>query len=130
MKTSSKIALALAGTLGFSAIASAQPGHWERGHPGPHGRAPERVVIVRDARHAPPPPPVRYVRVDDHRHFARYHRGDRLPVQYRGRGYVVNDWRAQHLSPPPRGHQWVRDGRDFALVAIATGVIASLVLSH
>lgn len=130
MKTSSKIALALALTMGVSAVASAQPRY---GNGPGNGRGPDRVVVVRDARHAPPP--VRYVRVDDHRrydnrHFVRYHRGDRLPTAYRGQRYVVNDYRAYHLSAPPRGHQWVKDGNDFALVAIATGVIASLILAR
>ena len=132
MKTSSKIALALAMTMGVTAVASAQP-RYGNGPGHNNGRGPDRVVVVRDAR--PAPPPVRYVRVDDHRrfdnrHFARYHRGDRLPVAYRGQGYVVNDYRAYHLSAPPRGHQWVKDGKDFALVAIATGVIASLILAR
>ncbi|MGA0569803.1 RcnB family protein [Variovorax sp. VNK109] len=131
MKTSSKIALALAMTMGVTAVASAQP-RYDHGH-GNNGRGPDRVVVVRDARHAPPP--VRYVRVDDHRrydnrHFVRYHRGDRMPAAYRGQRYVVNDYRAYHLSAPPRGHQWVKDGNDFALVAIATGVIASLILAR
>lgn len=133
MNTASKITLALAASMGLSAVATAQPRH-----------APpaERVVVVRpgEVRHAPPvryaPPPrhaapVRYVHVDERR-FARYHRGQRMPAAYRAPQYVVTDWRAHRLAAPPRGHQWVRDrdGRDFALVAIATGLIASVVLSR
>jgi len=41
---------------------------------------------------------------------------------------VVNDWRARHLSPPPRGYHWVQTGGDYVLVAIATGVILQLLL--
>lgn len=41
---------------------------------------------------------------------------------------VVNDWRARHLSPPPRGYHWVQTGGGFALVAIATGVFLQLLL--
>lgn len=59
-----------------------------------------------------------------------YHRGGRIPSEYRNRQYVVNDWRGHQLSAPPRGHQWVQVGADYALIAIATGVIAQLVLSH
>ena len=44
--------------------------------------------------------------------------------------YVINNYRAYHLSAPPRGHQWVQVGADYALIAIATGLIASIVLSH
>lgn len=57
-------------------------------------------------------------------------RGQRLSQEYRGNRYVVNDWRARHLSAPPRGHQWVRAGNDYVLAAIATGVIAQVLLSN
>ncbi len=59
-----------------------------------------------------------------------FRRGGHIPPQYRSRQYVVNDWRGHHLSAPPRGQQWVQVGADYALIAIATGVIASLVLSQ
>ena len=49
--------------------------------------------------------------------------------QYRSHHYVVNDWRGHHLSAPPRGYHWIQNGGDYLLVAIATGVIASMVLS-
>jgi Ni/Co efflux regulator RcnB len=42
----------------------------------------------------------------------------------------VNDWRGHHLSAPPRGHPWVQVGPDYVLAAIATGVIANLVLNQ
>jgi len=60
----------------------------------------------------------------------RWNRGDRLPQQYRDRQYIVNDWRGHHLSAPPRGYNWVQNGSDYLLVAIATGVIAQLLLNH
>jgi Ni/Co efflux regulator RcnB len=59
-----------------------------------------------------------------------FHRGGRIPAEYRSRQYVVNDWRGHRLSAPPRGQQWVQVGGDYVLVAIATGVILSLVLSQ
>lgn len=65
-----------------------------------------------------------------HGHDHHFHRGQRLPVAYRGQSYVVNDWRARHLHQPPRGHQWVQVGRDQMLVAIATGVIAQLIIGQ
>ena len=58
------------------------------------------------------------------------HRGGRLPSQYRNRQYVVNDWRGHRLSAPPRGYQWVQAGSDYVLVAAATGLIASILLSQ
>lgn len=59
----------------------------------------------------------------------QFHRGDRLPPQYRSqRG--MNDWQDRHLHAPAHGQQWVQVGADYALIAIATGVIAQLVLNR
>jgi Ni/Co efflux regulator RcnB len=59
-----------------------------------------------------------------------FYRGDRLPPQYRQRGYVVENWRGHNLSAPPRGYHWVQTGADYVLVAIATGIILQLMLNH
>jgi Ni/Co efflux regulator RcnB len=58
-----------------------------------------------------------------------FYRGGRLPDNYRGRQYVVDDWRGHHLNAPPRGYHWVQTGGDYVLAAIATGVIASVILN-
>lgn len=60
----------------------------------------------------------------------QYHRGDRLPAEYRHHNYVVNDWRGHGLSAPPRGYQWVQSGSDYLLIAVATGIIAQLLLNN
>ena len=57
-------------------------------------------------------------------------RGERLSQYYRGDNYVVTDWRSHRLYAPQRGYQWVQAGNDYALVAIATGIIASVLLNH
>jgi Ni/Co efflux regulator RcnB len=59
-----------------------------------------------------------------------FRRGDRLPVEYRHRQYVVDDWRGHNLSAPPRGYHWLQTGGDYVLVAIATGVILQLLLNN
>ena len=59
-----------------------------------------------------------------------YYRGDRLPAEYRHRNYVVDDWRSHNLRAPPSGYHWVQSGGDYLMVAIATGIIADLLLSH
>ena len=59
-----------------------------------------------------------------------FYKGGRLPIQYRSKQYVVDDWRGHHLSAPPRGYHWVQSGSDYLLVAIATGVILQLLLSN
>jgi len=65
----------------------------------------------------------------DSRHDVRPHRwarGERLPSQYRTRGYYV-DYRSHHLRAPPRGYQWVQRDNDYLLVALTSGLIASIV---
>jgi len=59
-----------------------------------------------------------------------FHRGDRLPPEYRNRQYVVNNWREHRLSAPPRGYQWVQTGGDYVLAAIGTGIILQLLLNN
>ena len=59
-----------------------------------------------------------------------YYRGGHLPMQYRSHQYVVDDWRGHRLSAPPRGYNWVQVGGDYVLVAIATGIIASILLNQ
>lgn len=76
---------------------------------------------------------VRQYHRDDRRGAGPRHdlrRGHRLGTEYRGSRYVVTDWRQRHLSAPPRGHHWVRAGNDYVLAAIATGLIAQVLLSN
>jgi Ni/Co efflux regulator RcnB len=61
---------------------------------------------------------------------AEWKRGGRVPTDYRGRNYVVNDYRAYHLNAPPRGYQWVGVGGDYVLAAIATGIIAQIIVGQ
>jgi Ni/Co efflux regulator RcnB len=57
-------------------------------------------------------------------------RGHAIPRQLRTHQYVVINPRQHRLSVPPRGHQWVQVGADYVLVAVATGIIASIILNH
>lgn len=59
-----------------------------------------------------------------------FRRGGYIPRDYRSRQYYITDYRAYHLSPPPRGHQWVQVGADYVLIAIATGLIANIILNN
>jgi Ni/Co efflux regulator RcnB len=61
-----------------------------------------------------------------------YRRGEYLPHQFRQRQYYVNDWNARRLYAPPQGYQWVQadDSGDYLLVAMATGLIANLILNQ
>jgi len=107
-----RLAAALAAGLTFGAsVASA--------HPHPHG-----YWVYKD-RHWPVyrevyvPPPGWMKR--------RWIVGERLPPPYYAPRYVIVDWRARHLPPPPRGYHWVRVDNDVVLAAIATGLIAEVI---
>ena len=64
------------------------------------------------------------------RHGTRWQRGGYLPYEYRGNSYHVNNWNAHPgLYAPPYGHQWVNVGSDYLLVALATGLIANLLVN-
>jgi Ni/Co efflux regulator RcnB len=59
-----------------------------------------------------------------------FYRGQRLPSYYRGKQYVVDDWRGHGLRSPPGGYHWVQTGGDYVLVAIGTGIILELLLNR
>ncbi|MCC6071400.1 RcnB family protein [Massilia sp. GCM10020059] len=66
----------------------------------------------------------------NHGSHYRVRRGEYLAHHYRGSRYVVSDWRGRRLYAPPRGYHWVQAGNDYALVALATGLIAQVLLSN
>lgn len=135
MKSKALVCAITLASLGFSSLSfaegydrrgrGAEPQRFEQqGHMHRDGRDfNARHVDRRNARHD------RYDRYADAR-GPRFHRGDRVPTEYRHQGHAMHNWRAQHLSAPARDQQWVQVGADYALIAIATGVIAQLVLNR
>ena len=125
-------AAVLAAMVGVTGVASAQrhdnnDRNDRRGGPD-YSRHDERRNDRNDYRHDD-----RRDARDDHRGAGprhNLHKGGRLPPEYRSHQYVVNDWRGHRLSAPPRGYHWVQTGSDYVLVAITTGVIASLLLAN
>lgn len=126
--------------IGFTTLASAQPrdprNDPRNGHRPPPPRVQPAPVYHGGPAHHPVP---RHHMPRDVRHVDRgpgvgpdhrFHRGDRMPAYYRSHYYVVNDWRNHRLQAPPRGYNWVQSGADYALVAIATGVIAQIILAQ
>ncbi|GAB3359643.1 RcnB family protein [Lysobacter tyrosinilyticus] len=67
----------------------------------------------------------------DHGEHRGWHKGEKIDVVYLQPRYYVEDYRVVHLAPPPPGHRWIRDpdGR-YILVAVATGIIADILLHH
>ena len=60
-----------------------------------------------------------------------YRRGERIEVVYVEPRYYVDDYHHYRLRQPPRGHRWIRtDDGKFILVAVATGIIADILLHH
>jgi len=53
---------------------------------------------------------------EERRGEPRYSVGDRVPERFLDR--EVSNWRAERLSRPPRGREWVRLGDRFMLVRI------------
>ena len=65
-----------------------------------------------------------YYRVEPRYYGQRWQRGHYLPSAYRN--YYVRDPYAYNLRPAPRGYRYVHAGNDIVLIAIATGLIASV----
>jgi Ni/Co efflux regulator RcnB len=119
MKSKIIASFLIASLLGPSVAAFAQPRPDDRRGPAP----------AHDARRPMPPREAASGRNGGPIPHSDWHRGERLPAEYRNRNYVVDDWRAHRLSAPPRGYQWVGVNGDYVLAAIATGVIASILIS-
>ena len=45
------------------------------------------------------------------------------------RGARISNWSRYHLRRPPRGYEWRRVDGNFVMAAVATGVIASVVVA-
>jgi Ni/Co efflux regulator RcnB len=93
---------------------------WRRDH---RGRVVYREVYPVPAYGYGPPP----------RHYGppRWARGHRIHDYGWAPTYVVVDYDRYGLRHPPRGYHWRRDDRgDWLLVAIASGIIADVILGH
>ena len=75
---------------------------------------------------------------DDHRgpgmsmqgpHHPDWKKGGHIGRGDWGRGAHV-DYRAHHLRTPPRGYEWREVDGNFVLAAVATGLIASVILAN
>jgi Ni/Co efflux regulator RcnB len=77
-----------------------------------------------DDRGGPPPPPPHggYVRHDDWRSGHRMAQGDW------GRAQRI-DYNRYHLPPPRRGYEWRQVDGNYVMAAVATGLIASVVVA-
>ncbi|MGA7525430.1 MAG: RcnB family protein [Acidobacteriaceae bacterium] len=71
---------------------------------------------------------------DDHHdnqhyvHHKDWHKGARINHDDWQRGEAV-DWHSHHLRQPPRGYEWREVDGNYVLAAVATGVIASVIIA-
>lgn len=150
MKTKSILRGIAIASLGLSSLSYAQPARQEARQDAREARQDIREA-QRDRRQADTRREANEARRDlregrrdlrearqDRREARRYYnargpefrRGGRLPPEMRTHYYVVNDWRGHRLAAPPRGYHWVQVGPDYVLAAIATGIIANLILNQ
>ena len=69
-------------------------------------------------------------RRDQRQAYHRYMRGQRLDARYRDNRYYVSDYHRYGLRTPPRGYRWQRVDNDYILAAVATGLIASVIIGN
>ena len=83
-------------------------------------------------RHGPPGHAMQHQRGhhDNGLHLGWYkqdwRRGQRIPDAYLQPRYVIRDYRAYDLAPPPSGYGWVRpypNSNEYLMVQLATGLI-------
>jgi Ni/Co efflux regulator RcnB len=114
-----KIVLAIAAVAMLAAPVAAQAG------PRDHGRNDARMT----QKHVGPAHSSRKV----NRHVVikkqvvkpRWVRGHRVPAWQRS--HVVRDYHRYGLRRPGHGQQWVKVGNDYLLVALTSGIIASII---
>ncbi|MGH1560530.1 RcnB family protein [Caulobacter segnis] len=53
-----------------------------------------------------------------------------MDARYRDHRYYVSDYRRYGLRQPPRGYRWQRVDNRFLLTAVATGLIASVIIAN
>jgi Ni/Co efflux regulator RcnB len=72
-----------------------------------------------------------YTRDDHQNNGHHWGRGQRMPREYYSDRSHYVDYRTYHLRRPPSGYRWVRtDDNNYAMVAITTGLIASIIAAN
>lgn len=89
---------------------------------------PHQMTQVSHQEQYPAPPPMRPAPPPMHQALYsghQWHHGD----HYTGTRTYITNYNTYHLSHPPSGYRWVQDGSQFVLIAVASGVIADVILN-
>lgn len=124
--------------LASSGLAMAQPGpgrgpddHRGQQGPGPQGKGPQGQGQGHGPQgHGPQGQGPGHDRGRSDAAPGHWSKGQRVPDPYRGRQYVIEDWRGYQLRQPPRGYHWIGVGADYFLIGVATGVVLESVLGR
>jgi Ni/Co efflux regulator RcnB len=66
-------------------------------------------------------------RVDQRQNqYRRWNKGERFDARRAQNYRVISSPRAYHLRDAPRGYRYVRSGNDAVLIAITSGIVASV----
>lgn len=123
MKRLITTSLAVLMLAGAGTAASAQD--WRRDHNN-NGRYDSRDRAYENGRRDQ----TRAENRQDRREYRRWAKGQRLDQRYRGNSYYVSDYRRYGLRQPPRGYRWQRVNDQYVLAAVATGLIASVIIAN
>lgn len=117
------VAVSILSIVGTSSVLAQGMPHYTQGKPqhstqnqGKHYRPNSPKPGKPDFRRPQPP------------RYSQWSKGRPLPPQYRRN--VVRDYHRYHLSPPPRGYQWVRVNNEYVLIGIASGIISSILMAQ
>lgn len=64
-----------------------------------------------------------------HKSHSDWHKGGKIQRSDWNRGHKI-DYRSHKLRQPPRGYEWREVDGNYVLAAVATGLIASIILSN
>ena len=56
-----------------------------------------------------------------------WHKGQRVPTEYRNYNFMMDDWRGHGLKAPPRGQKWLGVNGDYVLVSTNNWTISNSV---
>ncbi len=88
-------------------------GHGPQGGPGNMGHQDYHQESHNNYHHGPSGPQGHWARGD-------HYDGHRVVIAH-------GDWNRYHLRQPPHGYEWVNSGGQFLLIAVTSGVIASII---